>query len=146
MPEGLDPMSDDARPRPLPVRPSHGPTPVRGGVAEPSKEPSDEARKWVAPDGTSWDVRIAGRGRTGRGADPGADLALLVFEPAGSDRVGGEGSGSSGDALEVMAVVESLADLSDAALAAHHATARPFRPLPPKTHDGPSPRRRPRRG
>jgi len=145
MPQGLDNMSDNAQPGPLPVRPSPGPTPVRGMVAEPPKEASDEARTWVAPDGTSWEVRIAGRSRTGRGTDPGADLALLVFSPAGPEGQGREHPDPPGDALEVMAVVQSLADVSDVALAAHHATARPFRPLPPETHPAP-PRRRSRRG
>lgn len=139
-------MTDDKKPRPLPVRPSAGPTPVRGATPAPVPEPSREARRWVASDGSSWDVRIEGRTRTGRGTDPAAELALVVFRPAGDGAGGDAALDASEGALEVLAVVESLHDLGDLTLSECFAAARPFRPVPPPVADSSRPRRRARRG
>lgn len=123
------------KPRPLPVRPASGPIPARGVAAEVAPEPSAEGRQWTAPDGLGWEVRIAGRGRTGSAGDPSADIALLVFSPL--DR--------EGEALEVMAVVGTLSDLSDVVLGTHFERARPFRPVDPTDREPSRSRRRPRR-
>ncbi len=139
-------MTDDKKPRPLPVRPSAGPTPVRGAAPMSASEPSREARRWLAPDGRTWDVRIEGRTRTGRGTDPGAELALVVFRPVEEGAEEGAATDTSAGALEALAVVESLHDLSELALAECFAATRPFRPLPAAVGESSRPRRRSRRG
>jgi hypothetical protein len=139
-------MTDASKPRPMPVRPARGPTPARGTAAETPMEPSSEVRRWMAPDGRSWEVRIEGRGRTGRGTDPAAVLALLVFRPVDAGERKEEGPDASGGALEVLAVVEALADVSDLVLGECFAATKPFRPLPPPSRDPSPPRRRPHRG
>lgn len=73
--------SDEGPPPPPSAR---KPTPVRKALEleepEPPRDPPAPSRTFEDDDGGRWRVEVAGRTRTGTGADPGASLLLLVFE------------------------------------------------------------------
>jgi hypothetical protein len=146
------PSVRDAAGPPRPVREGGAgprPTPAREALgAEAAPPPVDirvPARDFDDDGGRPWRVHLVGRARSGTPPDPGAPLALLLFEPdpatpepsaAGEDpRPSPEpppADGSAEEVLEVLAVAGELDDLSEADLRRLLKRARPagFEPSP----------------
>lgn len=146
------PSVRDAAGPPRPVREGGAgprPTPAREALgAEAAPAPVDipvPARDFDDDGGRSWRVHLVGRARSGTPPDPGAPLALLLFEPdpaAPEPSAAEEGArtspgpppadGSAEEVLEVLAVAGELDDLSEADLRRLLARARPagFEPSP----------------
>jgi hypothetical protein len=108
------------------------------------------ARDFDDEGGRPWRVYLVGRARSGTRPDPGAPLALLLFEPdpasPAPDEAGAPpprpppADGSAEGVLEVLAVASELDDLSEADLRRLLTRARPAgfeaKPIFPGTGGG----------
>lgn len=126
-------MSSDGQKEPLSVRDLMGPAdspPHAPRQVEPSLS---DAERRIEVEGVGWAVEEGGRTRSGFSSDSGAPLLRVLFRK----QSGGEGTGAEGDGdpdgeepspdREVMAVAQSLPQLSDVELVELLGRSRPWR-------------------